>query len=34
MASNTPYTLKWGILATGGIAKSEHPSRLHHLNSP
>jgi len=22
MASNTPYTLKWGILATGGIAKT------------
>ena len=34
MASNTPYTLKWGILATGGIAKSEHPSVPLHFNSP
>lgn len=22
MASSTPYTLKWGIMATGGIAQS------------
>lgn len=30
MASNTPFTLKWGIMATGWIAESESP---HGINS-
>lgn len=30
MASGDSYTLKWGIMATGGIAESEFP----HHGSP
>lgn len=33
MGSDTPYTLKWGILATGGIAESPFQPPMQSPNS-
>lgn len=33
MASGNPYTLKWGIMATGGIAESQYQSSLNNDNN-
>ncbi len=35
MASQSPYTIKWGILATGGIAESTSRAfdKVRHINA-